>query len=449
MAGIGGIATGINSAELINQLMKVEANQQTLLGIKKTTQSNVISALQGINARVASLAELAAKAAKPESWALVKGTASSESVTVTSGANAGAGTLALQVDAVATAQSSMLQVPADIDPADPRLTLRTAGGDPVTITAVSTDPRDIAAAINKADAGVTATIVNLGTAGAPDRRIQLTATQTGAGHGFTVDVATTSGTRPADLVELTAASDARITLYPGTAGATTVTSASNTFSDVLDDVSITVSTVTTEPVDVTLTRDSEALTKMTKDLVNTLNIVLDEISARTKASKSTNDDGSEGLKGGVLTGESMVRTLATELLSTASTTVGGASLASVGISIDRSGRFTFDEKTFTDALAADPGKAQKLVAGLAGAAESVATRASDKTNGTLTLRIKGGEGTVRELEDRILGWNDRLAVRRATLERTYAALEVTISRMNATSSWLEAQISQMNAGASK
>ena len=152
---------------------------------------------------------------------------------------AAAGSIKLNVDALATAQSSLVDVPADLDPANPSLALRVGAGDPVTVTALSTDPRDLAAAVNKANLGVRASIINVGTADAPEHTLQLTSTSTGAAHGFTVEAVTTTGARVLDLTEVTAASDARITLFPGSAAERTVTSASNSVTGIIEDVTLT------------------------------------------------------------------------------------------------------------------------------------------------------------------------------------------------------------------
>ena len=49
------------------------------------------------------------------------------------------------------------------------------------------------------------------------------------------------------------------------------------------------------------------------------------------------------------------------------------------------------------------------------------------------------------LADRIADWDDRLAMRQATLERTYTAMEVALSTLTSQQAWLSAQIEQLNA----
>jgi flagellar hook-associated protein 2 len=73
----------------------------------------------------------------------------------------------------------------------------------------------------------------------------------------------------------------------------------------------------------------------------------------------------------------------------------------------------------------------------------VATGASDKYEGTLTLKIQSQEGMVKSLGDQIASWDLRLASRREGLQKTYAALEVSLSNLQSQSSWLSSQIASL------
>jgi len=370
---------------------------------------------------------------------------------VTASASAGASLSALTftVDAVATSQSSLLTVPADLDPDDPTLTIA-VGDKAVAVTALTTDPRDIAAAINKADAGVKATTINVGTADAPSYRLQLTGTQTGTDSAFTVSYAATGQSDPvaATLATVRTASNSQITLFPGTDGAQQITSGTHTFAGIIPDVSLTVSAVETDPVTVDVKRDDAALKSLASSLVTNLNLVLSEITSRTTVTTSTAADGGEVVKGGLLSGDSTVRFLQQEVLSAGSSTIDGESPADYGISLGRDGTFTFDATVFADKLAQDPAKMQAMISGVAANVQKVATSASDSVTGSLTTRIQSGESAVKDLGTRISDWEDRLARRRETLVRIYAALEVSMNKMQATSSWLSSQIEQLNASKS-
>lgn len=418
-----------------------------------------MTALQGLNSRVASLAEAATTAAKPASWTTFAATTSSPSATATAGSTAQPGTVSFDVDRLATSQVSLSAADAiggsTLFPvAPPTVTVRTGAGTLVTIEPATGNLNDVARAINDAaDAGVKATVVRVGVdeAGEPQYRLQLTGSATGADNHFEVwrgseaEVNAGDATR-IDTSLVRASEDAQVTLWKGTGFTTSFTSASNTFSDLMTGVDVTVTAVTgagDEPVTVSVGRDDEALTKLASGLVGALGVVFSEIASRSATTTKTNPDGTTSVTGGLFSADSSVRGVQQRLLEAASRPVDGFSPSEVGIVIGRDGTFTFDEEKFAAALAADPARTQSMVAGLAERVASVATSVSDKYDGSLTRKIQGQEGLVRDVGNQIESWDRRLDVRRASLQRTYAALEVTLSNLQSQSSWLAGQLSSL------
>ncbi|MBO3084946.1 flagellar filament capping protein FliD [Cellulomonas fengjieae] len=445
--GIDGLVSGLDTTALINSLMAAEAAPQTLLKSKQTSTTTLATALQALNARVASLAESATKAAKVDSWNATAATASATSVTATTTTGAQPTALTFTVDAVAQSQVSLTQPfkdLVDLTGGASTLTIRKQDGT-LTEIAVGTDAAATARAISSSSAGVSAVAVTVN----GETRLQLTGTSTGASGGFTVLAGTKAqveaGTAtPIGLTGTRTAQDAKITLWPGSGAAQQVSSATNAFTDVLAGTSITVSKLETDPVTLTVATDTAALTKLASDLVGSLGVVLSEISSRSAATTTTTADGRTAVTGGLFSGDSAVRGIQQQLATAASYGVDGVSPSSVGITVDRYGAFTFDDKVFAAALAADPEKVQKVVAGLAQRVADVATGTSDKIDGTLTLKIKGQQGMVTDLGKQIEEWDRRLAMRREALAATYSALEVTLSGLNSQSSWLSSQLASLS-----
>ncbi|MGO4612074.1 flagellar cap protein FliD N-terminal domain-containing protein, partial [Variovorax sp. 2RAF20] len=77
---------------------------QTLLKSKVANSQAYITALQSLNAKIASLTDLAGKMAKPDSLSLNLATSSSTKVAVTAAPGVAAGQLDLTVNALAQAQ---------------------------------------------------------------------------------------------------------------------------------------------------------------------------------------------------------------------------------------------------------------------------------------------------------------------------------------------------------
>lgn len=457
MTAIDGLVSGLQTTDLIDSLITLQSGTQKLLKTKQTTASSLVTALQSLNTKVASLAEHATKAAKASSWNAVTAKSSSTGVTATAGEGAQPGTLSLRVNAVAASQASLLTLPAEYGSATPSFTL-TRNGETTSVTAKSTSVADVVAAFNTPGSGVRATAIKVpeldsegNATGATTYRVQLTGTDTGAANAFTVGVAGAGGQEPVGLEQIRAASDAAITIYPGTSAARQITSASNTFDELLTGVDLTVSTVTaTDASDVTVTvaADQSALRSLASGLVTNLSAILSDISSRTASTTSTASDGGTVVTGGLFSGDSTVRFLQQNLLSQASAPVDGVSPADVGIVIGRDGTFTFDAEKFDAALAADPAKVQSVFTAVADRLAATAKTASDSATGSLTLTISSQQALVKDLGEQITDWDDRLAARRESLERVYATLETTLSNLQSQSSYLASQIASLTSSTS-
>jgi flagellar hook-associated protein 2 len=465
MAGmaVDGLISGMNTTEMISQLMQLEAAPQTLLKGKVTTTESLVSALQSLNTKVSSLGEAAAKAATPASWGAVTATSSAPSVTATVTAGTPASTITFHVGSLAAKQTSVSDPVTDLagvlgapDVAPTRLTLARGVGDTMTVKEIDLegvkDLAGLAKAINGADAGVTASLVKVSPT---ESRLQLSSTASGEENAFDLyagavpAAAIKDRTAAAPLLArdaaVTAAADASVVLWKGTASEQTVESPTNAFTGVFPGMTFTISAEEEKPVTLTIARQDSTLKKLGSDLVGNLNTVLSDIASRTKSTTSKGKDGQEVVKGGILSADSSIRSIQQTVLSAASQPVDGISPSSMGLVLGRDGTFTFDETKFAAALAADPARVQAVVSGVAERVQKAAKSVSDPVSGTLTTKIQGQQSYVKSLNLQVESWDNRLALRRTTLERTYAALEVSMSKLNSQSDWLTSQIQQMNA----
>ncbi|TRW45618.1 flagellar filament capping protein FliD [Georgenia yuyongxinii] len=455
---VDGLISGLNTTDLINNLMALEAAPQRLLKSKSSAASGLVSALQALNTKVASLASAAKSTSDAKSWDLHKVSSSSTVVTATANAGAVPSSLTFAVDRLANGQVSLVSA-ADtaalaVEPA-PAITV-VRGGRMVTITPAKGSYADITAAINAAkDAGLSAVAVPVGTDGS--FRLQLSGVS-GAGNAFDVyigdEAAVKAGTAKhivnsaddpaaAGTTTITKAQDAQLTLWKGTGAEATFTSTSNTFTDVLPGVSFTLNEKPADPVTLTVKDDTDAVTNMVAGLINNATVVLSEITSRTASTTKMGADGREIIAGGILSGNSAVRTLSGSVRSAISAPVNGRSPSEVGIDIDRTGALKFNKEKFATALADDPEATQAMVTALAKRVADAAKAASDPIEGALSLQITSQEDVVKDLNKRIEDWDRRLEVRRTGLERTYSALEVALSKLQSQSSWLAGQLASL------
>jgi flagellar hook-associated protein 2 len=447
---IDGLVSGLDTTSLINSLMTVEAAPQALLKAKVATSQTFISALQGLNTQVAAFGTLAANAAKPAALDLYSSTSSSASVTPAVSAGASAGQLDVVVGALASSQVGV-SAAMTVWPTSPAVLTIVSNGVSTEISAASTSLDDVVTAVNAAGTGVTATKVASGVdaGGIAQYRLQFTGNSSGAANAFNVYQGTKAEVAAATAPDLLAAPgaavirtarNASVTLWAGTAAAQTITSATNTFSNLLPGVAVTVSTVSTDPVTVKVARDDAQIGSVASGLVSSLNGVFALISTKSVVVNSTNASGAAVMSPGVFTGKSSVRDVNQKILAAASAPVNGHSPSEYGISITKSGTMEFDAAKFATALTKDPTTVKAAVQAIATRVAAVATAVSDKYTGQITSQITGQQSSVKDMGNRIDSWDVSLATRRATLQSTYTALETQLSKLKAQSTWLTAQL---------
>ncbi|QDB78160.1 hypothetical protein FE251_01310 [Georgenia wutianyii] len=437
--GIDGMASGLDTGAIIDGLVAIQRNQQVLLKQKSSVASSIVTALQALNSRVASLATAGEKVAAPASWAVTKASSSSDAVTVSAAPNAKPGVVELRVDRLASGQVSLVDPAALTGP----FTI-TVGGTDHEVAPSSPHIDDVVAAINDArgTTGVSATKLRTGTDGDGNAvyGLQLTGA-TGSGGAFSL----TAGGQDVAATTLAQAGDAEVTLWPSAGGSHRLTSTTNTFDGLLDGVDLTVSTVSADPVRVTVATDPAAQVALADELVGNVSIVLSEIASRTRTTTSTDAAGNTVVSGGVFSGDSAIRFLTSDIQSAVTRPVDGRSPSSVGISLDRYGAISLDKAAFTKALTEDPEGATAMIQAIAGRVAEVAERASSSAEGTITRKITSQESVVKDLGSQVAKWDQRLDARRAQLVAQFSAMEVRLSQLQSTQSWLTNQIAGLTA----
>ena len=432
-ASISGLASGLDTATIISQLMQLEAIPQAKLKTSLSTEQNTLKTLQMLNGKVAALTTQAQALASGTGWSAVTATSSSDKVTLkTTGGTIG-GSFTFTVDQVAAAHRVTLDNLAagtDVVLGSGTTVDLTIGGVTKTLDTGNATLDGLVAALNAPGTGVSAAKVKVATDtnGVASYRLVVSALETGAGSNFTL-----GNLGPATVI---AGQDARITMGPDT-----ISSATNTFSGVIPGVDVTVSAAAVgTSVDVSVARDNASASASVKSLVEAVNATLaqiDSLSSYNAASKTS----------GPLATAPGVRQLRTELLN-AVYPADNTSMADLGLQTDRYGKLVFDEAKFSAAYAADPAAvAAKFTSGTVdGFAARVAAAtdvASNKYTGTITSAITGRSTAIGRLEDSIEAWDRRLELRQASLQQRFTALETALSQMNAQSNWLAGQLGSL------
>jgi len=304
----------------------------------------------------------------------------------------------------------------------------TASFDLVRTTSTST-LADLTAALNGSGSPVSASLINTGDGSAAPYRLVLTAKNAGTQGAMTLTGSGINVLAPAQLSTVTAAADAQLSV-----GGATITRSSNTVSDLLPGVTLTLVKEGTSTV--TVGTDPAGASTKVQALVDALNGVFTSISSQTAYNTA-------GKKGGPLSGDTLARALSSTLLDQAVGTTGTGLtkvLSQLGIETTRNGTLTFNATTFAAAMQKDPDGVAGLVSGFAKKVEDLAKEATS-SSGTVTTAGKSAGNEARRRQDQM----DAFEVRMTLLEKHYRA---KFSALDAALGSLKSQQAAMNAAIS-
>ncbi|OJF11691.1 flagellar filament capping protein FliD [Couchioplanes caeruleus] len=476
----------MSTTDTIAQLMKIEALPQTALKTKISTTNKVVAAYQSVNSRLSSLVSAANALGSSTTWGGMKATSNSTAAVVSAAAGAGAGSLSFHVDklasthvltfSAASAVSSASDATGSPVLAGSTFDVKLKDGTTKTLNPADKSLQSVVAAINaEANVAYKAAAVQIG---AGKYTLQLTAKDSGAAGAAAMTAAgTPTGLSLTDPTVTVNGTDAQITVGDPsdlTTTAYSITSATNTFADVLPGVTVTAvrAQAATDPaVTIDVAADAEGIAAKVQALIDNANVALTEIASQSKIKSGQT-------AAGPLVGDSAMRKLTQDILGAVSGGIPGlganggvASYSDVGVAVDRSGKLTFDKQKFIDAYQADPAKTQAYfdtytektggtdgkfdpgfdtAAGLGRKMEALGLIASvgvvDPTNptkptkGTMQALIERNNNTISRLNDQVSEWDVRLEMRKLALQKQFSGLEVALGKMQQQSSWLASQL---------
>lgn len=321
-----------------------------------------------------------------------------------------------------------------------------AGGS-ITIDSSNNTLAGIRDAINSANLGVSASIVNDGS-GNPYRLV-LTSTAGGSNSEMKISVSgdatlqsllsqDPSGTQ--NLTEVTTGQNALATI-----NGIAVQSPTNTLSNVVDGTSFTLSK--TGSTTVTVANDPTATTNAVTSFVNGYNAL------RTQLNTLTHIDSANSANSGPLAGDVSTKTLINQITDVLGQAVGNGnyqSLGSVGVTMNSDGTLSIDNTKLSAAIAASPSQVAGLFAGTGTASDSLVnvptfsdtTQAGSYAVNITQLATQGSlTGSAAANTTITAGVNDTLAFTISGM-----AVNVTVPAGSYSASGLAAQIqSQINA----
>jgi flagellar hook-associated protein 2 len=221
-------------------------------------------------------------------------------------------------------------------------------------------------------------------------------------------------------------------------------SASNTVSNAIEGVTLTLKAPTEEGSTVLLgvERDDAAIQDAAKKFVDAYNSL-----SGTIKSLSRYDPGTEAA--GALLGDAMLRNIDSQVRKLISTPVAGVNgnyttLASLGITTQADGKLKLDTVRFNAALADNPGAVSDIFTSSNGVAVKLADFMGSKTSvtGEMTVRSSNITDTLVDLKDQQDALNARMKVIEQRYFRQFNALDTMLAQMNSTATSLDNWLKQ-------
>jgi flagellar hook-associated protein 2 len=465
-----GVGSGLDVKSIVSQLVAIEKQALKPLQVKASSFQTQLSLYGTIKSQASALGDAAALLAGASGWNAQKASSSNSSaVGVTAGSTAVAASLSVEVQQLARAQTSASSaVPAGVavgaagdlsiefgswsKATPPAFTtdVTITPIPPITISAGDTVSA-IAAKINAAKAGVTATVLRDGA----NERLVIRSSTTGEAAGFRLNFPADAGlaafgfTNPSDALFVgQKALNAEVKI-----NGVDVVSASNKMENVIPGVTLQLSQVTTAPVEVTVETDVDAIKKNIQGFVDSYNALNKTLADSTLYSAATKSAGPLQADSTTIALQNALRAIVSSSSVGATFTLGASSsrLFEAGIERQTDGSLKLKEPKYANALE-DLSNLKKLFAtdnnnattngfGLKVRDFARGLVASDGSVSNKSKALQGSISRNSKDQDRV---NERALRVEAQLNRQYSALDAQMAQLNGLNSYITSQLAQWN-----
>jgi flagellar hook-associated protein 2 len=430
--GISGMASGLDTESIINQLMSVEAQPRTRMVLADTQAQSRQATLRDLATRLGAVRDAAAALRTTTTWADTQKLSSSDParVAISATGTAAPGAHRIEVSQIAVATQHAYEYHSSGSPRSV-----TIDGVALAVPANAT-VASLATAINgDANAKVSAVVAG--------DLLVLTSRTTGA-VAFTVDDPTVLEDDPTHARD---GLDAKYTLD----GVPMLDSRSNVIKDVILGLEMTLKATTTASTPVTFDVstpgvDSDAAKAKIKTFVAAYNSALDfmrgKLNEKPVKNATTNADAVKGLFFGdtMLSGAmSSLRSQIGDLAAIGIST--GASTGAATVSADAiAGRLTIDNTKLSAAFAADPAALRTRMQDLG---QRVTTIVTPLAGPTMDARLSSVDSVRKRIASDMAATDVRLASKEKNLRARFTAMESALSAGQAAQAQLTAQLGRL------
>ena len=439
-----GMLSGLDVDGLVSSLMSIEKQPLYNLQSKQSSVNARLSAFGTLKSAVSAFQTAVKNVSSDALSALTATSSKSETVgvSVAKASSASAGSYSIEVSKLAQSDklvSSGVAAGTTFSAANSSMAI-SINGKTTTLTLTDTTLSGLSSAINKANAGVTATILNDGTSD----RLVITGNETGAKNNVTI-AATGSlaqfDTTKGSMTKTQAAQNAELTI-DGIA----VSKPSNTVTDAIKGVTLNLNqTNVGSPVKVSLAKDTTAVTNQITAFVDAYNTLATAVNKQTAYNATTKTSA-------VLNGDASARSILTniraELGKAVTDATGLKTLSDIGIAFQRDGTLKLEKP---DKLKSALETNFAGVSSLFSSTDGVATRLTKVTEemlgskGLFKTRTDGLNATIESMDKSM----DRMELQLAQTEKRYraqfTALDTMMTNMQSMSSYMTQQLAAIAA----
>jgi flagellar hook-associated protein 2 len=432
-----GIGSGLDANSIVEQLMAIEQQPLVRLQQKEAGFLAELSAIGQLRSAIATFKDTVDAISSESDFSVFTATSADTAIfTASASSSAAVGTYDIQVTSLAVAQKQGSNSFADSD-----TTTVGSAGDTMEITIGSDDFTveiggktldEIAEAINSAsdNVGVTASVIQEDSS---NFYLTLTSDETGTANTMTLVFEDSGGSPivdPLGMAQTQAADDADLVID----GTYNVTRSSNTITDVIEGVTLTLLDTSASAVELNVTQN-------TNSVISSINEMVDAYNSLQSTMSSLGAD--------QLSGDSTLRTLQSQVLSVFNTAASGltgsySSLYDIGIEFDKYGVMEVDSGDLSSAVTNNLDSVTELFSdddqGFAFRLSEMLDSMLDE-DGLLDAREDGINAQIESTQDAATAFTERLELIEARYRAQYAALDTLMSSLTATSSYLDQQLS--------
>lgn len=451
MAGINfsGIASGIDGNAIIEST--IESRKISQIPLKNKISNNDVenTALDKLKEKLASLVDVLKGFSTIQGTAVSKNISSSDETKI-SGAVSGAattGTVALKVNQLARSgrvsfdttypATDSLIAPSMASAGSVSVTLG-SGTDAVTkviavdsTTTLSKLAQDISEAFPDK---VSSSLVNVGTSSNPQYKLLVNSSDTGLEKG-SLDIQVSSEITNEGVFtsqQIIQAQDAEVEVE----GVGLIARPTNVINDILPGVSLEIKDVTSQPITLRISADSDKTEKRLTDVVTAFNEILAFVKTNSAITQTQGDSGTANTYGDLArtrVDDQLVNSIRNGLRSIK----GGEGdtvkiLADIGLETQKDGSIKLNTETFKKALSENSGQVQSMLSDLSDKFTSVTGIANSYSafDGLLAQAKKSNQTETDNIAKRLADMDANLERQTEYLKKLFAKLEETVGKMN-------------------